>query len=197
MTIYDISQEVFSCRVYPGDPAPEKRMLSRIEDGAVCNLSAFSMCAHNGTHIDAPLHFLSDGKAVDQIDLQATVGLAYVWEHSGSILYEDAKRILETARAEDPQAAKRILIKGKATLTEEAAELFAASGILLFGNESQTVGPEDSPMQVHLTLLSREVILLEGIVLEKVPEGVYLLCAAPLNLSGADGSPCRATLIKL
>ena len=197
MTIYDISQEVFSCRVYPGDPAPEKRMLSRIEDGAVCNLSAFSMCAHNGTHIDAPLHFLSDGKAVDQIDLRATVGLAYVWEHSGSILYEDAIRILETARAEDPQAAKRILIKGKATLTEEAAELFAASGILLFGNESQTVGPEDSPMQVHLTLLSREVILLEGIVLEKVPEGVYLLCAAPLNLSGADGSPCRATLIKL
>ena len=197
MTIYDISQEVFSCRVYPGDPAPEKRMLSRIEDGAVCNLSAFSMCAHNGTHIDAPLHFLSDGKAVDQIDLRATVGLAYVCEHSGSILYEDAIRILETARAEDPQAAKRILIKGKATLTEEAAELFAASGILLFGNESQTVGPEDSPMQVHLTLLSREVILLEGIVLEKVPEGVYLLCAVPLNLSGADGSPCRATLIKL
>ncbi len=197
MTIYDISQEVFSCRVYPGDPAPERRMLSRIDEGAVCNLSAFSMCAHNGTHIDAPLHFLDDGKAVDQIDLRATVGMAYVWEHSGSILYEDAKRILETARAEDPQAAKRILIKGKATLTEEAAELFAASGILLFGNESQTVGPEDSPMQVHLTLLSREVILLEGIVLEKVPEGGYLLCAAPLNLSGADGSPCRATLIKL
>ena len=72
----------------------------------------------------------------------------------------------------------------------------AASGILLLGNESQTVGPQDAPMAVHLALLSREVVLLEGIRLADVDEGVYLLNAAPINLSDTDGAPCRALLIK-
>ena len=79
--------------------------------------------------------------------------------------------------------------------TEEAAKVFAEAEILLLGNESQTVGPEDAPMAVHLILLGADVILLEGIRLAAVSEGVYLLNAAPLNLSGADGSPCRAVLI--
>ena len=67
--------------------------------------------------------------------------------------------------------------------------------MLLLGNESQTVGPVDAPMAVHLTLLGAGVILLEGVRLEKVPEGIYLLNAAPLNLAGVEGSPCRAMLI--
>ena len=69
------------------------------------------------------------------------------------------------------------------------------SGILLLGNESQTVGPESEPMAVHKILLSVNVALLEGIRLSDVSEGVYFLNAAPLNLAGADGSPCRAVLI--
>ena len=82
-------------------------------------------------------------------------------------------------------------------MTAEAAEVFAEAGIDLIGNESQTVGPEDSPMAVHLILLGAEVVLLEGIRLAAVEEGVYLLHAAPLNLGGAEGAPCRATLISL
>ena len=81
MKIYDISQEVFSCQVYTGDPAPEKQVLSSIEKGDLYNLTAFSMCAHNGTHIDAPFHFIRDGKTVDEICLDAFVGKAYVAEH--------------------------------------------------------------------------------------------------------------------
>lgn len=73
--------------------------------------------------------------------------------------------------------------------------MFAESNILLLGNESQTVGPENAPMEVHLILLGAGAVLLEGIRLAKVSEGVYFLNAAPLNLSGADGSPCRAVLI--
>ena len=60
MKIYDISQEVFSCAVYPGDPKPEKQRLCSTAAGDLYNLTAFSMCAHNGTHIDAPFHFLGD-----------------------------------------------------------------------------------------------------------------------------------------
>ena len=67
----------------------------------------------------------------------------------------------------------------------------------MIGNESQTVGPEDGPMAVHLVLLGAEVVLLEGIKLSAVPDGVYVLNCAPLNLTDTDGAPCRAILMDL
>ena len=190
MKIYDISQEVFSCAVYPGDPVPEKQVIYATAKGDLYNLSSFAMCAHNGTHIDAPFHFLHNGKTVDQMDLTHFVGDCYIARHEGDVTAEDARDILRRANG-----VQRILIGGKATVTAESAEVFASSGIKLLGNEGQTVGPEDAPMQVHLILLRREVALLEGIVLTDVPEGHYFLSAAPLNLGGCDGAPCRAYLI--
>ena len=191
--LFDISQEVFSCHVYPGDPAPVMIPQMRISEGAVCNLSSVSMCAHNGTHVDAPFHFIRGGKTIDQIPLDSFTGDCWVARHEGVVSAEDATEILQKAKTAG--AAQRILIAGKATVTEEAARVFAAAGILLLGNESQTVGPEDAPMAVHLILLGAEVILLEGIVLKDIPEGKYFLNAAPLQLGGTDGAPCRAWLM--
>ena len=197
MKIYDISQEVFSCQVYPDDPMPEKKVIKSIENGEMYNLSAFNMCAHNGTHIDAPFHFIKDGKTVNEICLESFVGMAYVAEHHGVVTGKDAADILKKAKKQDPESAKRLLLKGDVEVSLEAAKVFASSDILLLGNEPQTVGPQNAPMEVHLVLLGSNVILLEGIRLSDVSEGVYFLSAAPLNLSGADGSPCRAVLIAL
>lgn len=191
MKLYDISQEVFSCQVYPGDPKPEKQTLSATEKGDLYNLTAFSMCAHNGTHIDAPFHFLHQGKTVEQMSLHTFVGDCYVARHEGELTGADAAAILQKA-----EGLPRILIAGPAVVTPEAAEIFANSGICLLGNESQTVGPEDAPMQVHKTLLEKDIALLEGVVLTAVPEGRYFLSAAPLCLAGADGAPCRAYLLQ-
>ena len=141
MELYDISQEVFSCKVFPGDPSPEKETILSIKNGDVCNLTAFSMCAHNGTHVDAPYHFLDDGNTIDKVDLDRFIGYAYVAEHSGDITAEDAQKIIEAAKTSDLRSAERILIKGKATVTKEAAEVFTESQLKLFGNESQTVVP--------------------------------------------------------
>ena len=196
MKIYDISQEVFGCQVYPGDPMPEKKELKSMEKGEVYNLTAFRMCAHNGTHIDAPRHFIKDGKPVDEMSLEAFIGMAYVVEHSGVVTDNDATEIIEKAKKHNEEAAKRILIKGDVEISLEAAKVFASSNILLLGNEPQSVGPQNAPMAVHLALLSADVILLEGIRLAEVSEGIYFLNAAPLNLAGADGSPCRAVLIE-
>ena len=196
MKLYDISQEVFGCAIFPGDPSPEKKVVMSIKDGAVCNLTEIKMCAHNGTHVDAPYHFYSEGKTIDQVALERFIGRAYVAEHNGEIRAETAEGILKAARECDPASAKRILVKGKAVVTKEAAEVFAREKLLLFGNESQTVGPEDAPREVHLIMLGAEIVLLEGIRLAGVPEGAYLLHAAPINLGGSDGAPCRATLIE-
>ena len=191
MKIYDISQEVFSCAVYPGDPKPERQILSSTAAGDLYNLTGFSMCAHNGTHIDAPFHFLGDGKTVEQLDLSIFVGECCLARHQGDVSAQDAEEILKKA-----PGIPWILLGGSLTVTPEAAAVFSAGGICLLGNEGQTVGPEDAPMEVHKLLLSQNIALLEGIVLKDIPEGRYYLSAAPLNLFGSDGAPCRAYLIE-
>lgn len=194
MKLIDISQEVLSCNVFPGDESPKAEQVLSVEKGDVCNLSVLHMCAHNGTHVDAPFHFLNDGKTVDQMPLEAFVGECFVARHDGEVTAADAREILK--KAEAAGACERILIAGKATVILEAAEVFAEAGIRLLGNESQTVGPENAPMAVHKVLLAKEIVLLEGVVLTEVSEGKYFLSAAPLNFAGFDGAPCRAYLIE-
>ena len=197
MKITDISQEVFSCTVFPGDPRPERIKLNTINSENIYNLTAFTMCAHNGTHVDAPYHFYEDGKHADELALDALVGKCFVTFANGDLYADEAGKIMKKAKAEDAEAAKRILIGGNVCVTLEAAKVFASEGILLIGNESQTIGPEDAPAAVHYELLKKEIVLLEGLRLNGVKEGVYLLNSAPLNLAGSDGAPCRAILIEL
>ena len=196
MKIFDISQELFTCTVFPGDDQPKRKVLERIEDGNLCNLTGFYMCAHNGTHVDAPFHFYKDGKTIDEVSLDKFVGKCYVTFCSGPVSEKMAKDIINKAKNEDEEAAKRILIGGDMFITSEAAEVFAKEGIYLIGNESQTVGPLEAPAKVHYILLKAEVVLLEGIRLNGIKEGVYLLNATPLNLGQSDGAPCRAILIE-
>ena len=192
--LIDISQEVFSCATYPGDPEPEICRMESMKAGDLYNLSSFSMCAHNGTHVDAPNHFLEHGKTIDEIGLDVFVGPCYVARCDGEVKKSEAEKILEKANL--VHAGNRILLAGDIVVTEEAAEVFANAKVKLIGNESQSVGPVEAPMSVHLILLRAEVVLLEGIVLENVEEGKYFLSAAPLNLAGCEGAPCRAYLIK-
>lgn len=192
--IIDISQEIRNCKVYPGDPKPIVTKLSDISKGDMYNLSSFSMCAHNGTHVDAPSHFIKNGKSIDMIPLERFVGDCIVISTNNLITKDVALEILTKAKFEGVD--QRILIKGDGVVSEEAASLFAENNIWLIGTESQSVGPADSPKKVHEILLSKNVVLLEGINLKNVCDGVYFLCAQPLNIEGIEGSPCRAILIK-
>lgn len=192
--IIDISQEIRNCKVYPGDPKPIVTKLSDISKGDMYNLSSFSMCAHNGTHVDAPSHFIKNGKSIDMIPLERFVGDCIVISADSLITKDVAVEILTKVKFEGVD--QRILIKGDGVVSEEAASIFAENNIWLIGTESQSVGPADSPKKVHEILLSKNVVLLEGINLKNVCEGVYFLCAQPLNIEGIEGSPCRAILIK-
>ena len=147
MKVYDITQELLGSVVFPGDPVPERTMLKRIADGDICNLSYLKMCAHNGTHVDAPFHFVAEGLTIDQVPLRTWIGPAYVAAFEGIIGTPDIRRILDqmdgaAASADAPLRAgskdpvKRLLIKGKATLSYEAAEVLAQTDLVLFGNES-------------------------------------------------------------
>ncbi len=191
--VIDISQELFSCQVFPGDPAPAYQRIRSIPDGDGCNLTTLSLCAHNGTHIDAPFHFFQDGRTVDALEPEIFAGPAYVATYEGAVTAEAAQRICAKARACGADA--RILLRGHTVVTAASARVFAGSGLRLIGNESQTFGPENSPAEVHHILLGAGIVLLEGIRLGAVADGRYLLCALPLKLAGCDGAPCRAVLM--
>lgn len=215
MKIYDITQEVFSCNVFPGDPEPKTEQVLKISEGAICNLTKIEMCSHNGTHLDAPKHFFEDGMAIDEIPLEKFVGPAYVVEHSGELSGQQAEEVIKSVGESitEPDGVSnaevcsslKLLFKKKdgdanaqnTVISLDAAKVFNQYGVELVGVESQTVGPEDAPAEVHYELLGREVILLEGIVLDEVPKGRYFLSAAPIKLGGSDGAPCRAVLIDM
>jgi len=189
MKIYDITQELFSGRVYPGDPAPAYERVLKISEGAPCNLTSVTMGAHNATHMDAPFHFYDSGKTIEQLDLSRCIGPCSVRDFSEYVEEENLSKVLDTCH-------KRLIMKGNSEVTLELAKLFNRYGIILVGVEGQSVGPADSPMPVHLELLGTDVVLLEGLVLDEVPVGDYFLSAAPIKLGGSDGAPCRAILLK-
>lgn len=190
MKLYDIAQELFQSVVFPGDPKPTYQRNMQILSGDVCNLTEINMCVHNGTHMDAPYHFYQDGKTIDQIDLEKCVGKATVVTAAGILTAEKMLEILAYSE-------KRLLLKGEITITPEAAQIMSKEGVKLIGVEGQTVGPLETPKEVHLILLKDEIVILEGIRLQHVPDGYYLLSAAPINLGGSDGAPCRPILIEL
>jgi len=188
MNIYDISQELFSGRIFPGDSTPTLTKIRSIEAGDSYNLTDLQMCVHNATHIDAPAHFLPKGKTIEQIELSRCIGPASVIEFEGIITANIIReKIVNTE--------KRILFKGSGILTPDAATELNKLGIILVGTESQTVGNEENLAAIHLELLKKEVVILEGLVLKDVPAGSYFLFAAPLKLGGVEGAPCRAILI--
>ena len=196
MKIYDISQEVFSCKVYPGDDAPIAQPVKRMSNGDTYNLTNFSMCAHNGTHIDAPFHFFEDGNTVENIPLHKTIGYCYVVDFCGTLTSQHVQTILAQAKLAHNDAQLRILFKGDVRITEGSAQALANGNVQLVGVESQTVGDDANFVAVHKTLLKAQIVLLEGIVLNDVQQGVYFLCAQPLDLKGFDGAPVRAVLIE-
>lgn len=190
MKYYDVSQEVFSSNVYPGDPVPEFRRIQSIRNGNDCNLTYLKMCAHNGTHMDAPKHFMDNGRAIDELRPEEFMGMCQVFEYTGTLGAEMAYRI--TAELQE----NKILLKGDLIISEEAAGVFAKSNVKLLGVEGQTVGSEDITQKVHKILLGADMVIVEGLRLSDVAPGKYFLAALPLNLAGSDGSPCRVVLVQ-
>ena len=163
--------------VWPGDPEVRIGRVASIERDGV-NVTALSMCAHAGTHIDAPRHYFSGGASIDEMPPDVAVGPVRV---TGGLPF-------------DCRPGERILIKG-AVLTPEVAGHLARRGVSLIGVDSLSVGPEGKDGdEVHRVLLTAGVWVVEGLDLSAVEPGEYQLICLPLRIAGADGAPARAFL---
>lgn len=190
MKLWDITRELTAAPVYPGDAAPRLQQVQQLALGDICNLTNLSMCAHNGTHLDAPLHFIPDAPAIDGVDLTACCGPCRVVVFDGLLLGDEAERLVARYPAE------RLLFKGEMSVDTSAAYVLADAGLRLIGVEAQSVAIADRTAAVHRHLLGSDVLLLEGLDLSAVPEGEYLLFAAPLKIAGCEGAPVRALLVE-
>lgn len=190
MKIYDISKELFSTPVYPGDPAPGRTPFLEIEKGAVCNLTVLTMGSHNGTHLDAPKHFCREKGGVDTISLDKCMGMCKVAALEGEVGRGELEKLLA-------DGTRKLLLKGEILLTPECAQVMAEKRLDLIGVEGQTVGEGEGQILVHRILLSAEVVILEGLVLKDITPGSYFLAAQPLKMEGLDGSPVRPVLLDI
>ena len=192
MKIYDISKELFSAEVYPGDPVPFRADFASYNSTppSICQVSGIVMGSNSGTHLDAPLHFCPDGRDTADLDLERCIGKCRVVHAEGEILPGQMGEFLS-------DGVKRLLIRGNVVFGSETARVMCESGLWCIGVETMTVGTKESQIEVHQILLRHEVVILESLVLADVPEGEYFLSALPLRMAGGDGSPVRAVLMSL
>lgn len=191
MKIIDISNDLLTAEVYEGDPVPELAPVAEIKNGSTYNLNALYAGLHNGTHMDAPLHFLEDAPDISEVPLEACIGPCRVIEVSPGIITGE---LVENAF---PRGVERILLKGdgKAFIHETAAEAMAYYGCRLCGTDGLTVEPPHGTGQTHRAFLQENVVLLEGLNLSDAKNGEYFLIAPPVKIGGAEAAFTRAVLV--
>jgi len=174
------------------------------------NITQLSMSTHQGTHLDAPFHFLDDGRTVEQLDLSKCIGNALLVDLSHKkpkepLTVDDfahvADRIGEGTRLIyrtdwDAQFPQKHYFSDFPYMTIELAEWLAARRIAMIGMDVPTPNPTDFD-PVHKILLGAEIVIVEGLAnLLGVGQEEFFFMAAPLRIRGRDGSPVRALAMR-
>lgn len=210
MTIYDISLTISpDLPIWPGDPGLELEKFESMDKGAHANVTRISTSVHVGTHVDAPHHFINDGRTVEALSLEVLTGSCYVMQLPDGI---DAITSEVLERSEITPDMKRILFgtsnshlwaKGEkefqtdfVAITEDGADWLVERGVQLVGVDYLSVAPYGDSVATHKVLLEAGVVIVEGLNLSKVMRGFYDLYCLPLKIAGSDGAPARAILIQ-
>lgn len=203
--IWDISQPLRSdLPVWPGDTAFEHRRTWKMEAGSPVNVSALTLSTHSGAHADAPLHYEPTAPDIASVALEP---------YLGECLVIDARRsgaAIEVGDLPHLDSADRVLFRtferfphdvwdaDTAAIAPETIDWLAVQGVKLVGIDTPSIDPQDSKdMLAHKAVLRHDIRVLEGLVLDDVPEGRYELIALPLPVVNGDASPLRAILREL
>jgi arylformamidase len=192
---------------WPGSPAIQFERSLDLEKDDIATDTTLHFSVHTGTHVDAPLHFIRDGKSVDQIKLDVLIGETFV-----AVLPDEVESI--TADLLDklplPDQVNRLLLRTRnsylwqtrvsefqpdfVALTTDAAQWIVDQGIQLIGVDYLSVQRYCDGPETHQILLNAEVVIIEGLNLTEVSEGVYDLICLPIKLQGVEGAPARVIL---
>lgn len=205
-TIYDISMTIKEdMQVWKNY---EHKKMSITKDSTLqtgtTNESRINLNVHTGTHLDAPLHILADGAAIDAIPLERLVGPARVLDLTGASPSIGAEHLRPFAI----QPGEWILLKTKDSfndsgnfdrefvyLNAEGAAYLAERKINGVAIDALGIERDQPGYPTHKTLFQANILIVEGVRLKDVPPGNYTLVVAPLKLEGVDGAPARAFLL--
>ena len=193
--------------VYAGDAPMKFDFLHDMRKGDAFTLSAYSMGAHSGTHIDAPMHFVRDGASIEQIPLSALIGPARVIDIPDAVQAIDAAEL----NKHDWRGVPRVLFRTRSALrgwmssstfhrdfayiAPDAAKLLADAGLQLVGIDYISAEQFGAPAPLtHRTLLGRNIPIVEGLALDRISAGDYDLIVLPIKVGGHEGAPARAVL---
>lgn len=203
--IIDISPSISPrLAVFPGDEVFSRQVSLDMKQGDHLTLSSITTTLHIGSHTDAPSHYARDGASIDQRDLSLYLGPCQVVRMQK---LRPGQRIYPEDLAGKDISAERILFYTGSfheelwsedfnALSPELIEFLHKKGVVLVGIDTPSVDPASSKdLESHAALSRFDIAVLEGIVLEDVPEAFYTLIALPLKIEGADASPVRAVLI--
>ena len=192
--------------VFPGDTPFRRDVLLAFAQGDALELSSVRTTVHLGAHADAPSHYHPDGAPIEKRDLSRYLGLCEV----RSALVPPRTRVTPAHLGHTPVRAPRLLIRTGtfpqpnawtndfAALSPELVDWLGGQGVLLVGIDTPSVDlADDAVLLSHAAIYRHDLAILEGLVLDGVPDGLYLLVALPLPLVGADASPVRAILVAM
>lgn len=190
---------------WPGDPECHIKRVSRMEDGAVCNLTHISMSAHTGTHMDAPRHFIADGRTMEQMPFEAVIGRCRVYELDceDQITADDLKklrlvpgqRVLFKTRNSTRSWAMNEFDKDFVSIRQDAAQYLVEQQVMTVGVDYLSIGGFNKDgVETHQIMLGAGIWVIEGLNLAEISDGYYELICLPIKLEGADGAPCRVVL---
>ena len=208
MKIYDVTVAIREqMPVWEGDPPVVIRGERALAAGDGANVSSLCFGAHTGTHVDAPNHFIEGTRWVDELELEKLIGPCRVVEIDGSVVAIGPEHLSELGGVE------RLILKTRNSafwntpedgfrkdftyITPEAARAIANAGLKLIGIDYLSIeAPGAVGHPVHVTLLEKEVVILEGLDLREVAAGDYELVCLPLKYVGGtgDGAPARTIL---
>jgi arylformamidase len=208
MSYYDITVTLSpDLPVWPSDAQIEFERTSDMAAGAKANVTRIALSAHTGTHLDAPLHFIGDGKDVTTLALETLIGPAQLVEATDVDVIDAT--VLDSLSI--PTGIERLLIKTRnsqlwseaeatfrtdfVAVTESGAVWLVEHGIRLVGVDYLSVAPYGDSARTHVILLQAGVIPVEGLNLSAVQPGRYQLICLPLKLAGCEGAPARAVLV--
>lgn len=203
--IWDISQRLRpGLPVWPGDTVFEQARTWQMEEGSPVNVSALTMSTHTGAHADAPLHYSETAPDIASVDLEPYLGECLVVDA------RDVGALIEVGDLPHLHSADRVLFRtfeqfphdrwdeDTTAIAPETIHWLAVQGVKLVGIDGPSIDPQSSKtMDAHKAVLKHDIRVLEGLVLDDVPEGRYELIALPLPIEGGDASPVRAVLREL
>ena len=203
--LWDISQPLRpDLPVWPGDTEFAFERTWRMEDGLPVNVGRMTMSTHSGTHADAPLHYAADGADAATMELDPYIGECLVVDARG------VSNAIDVADLPHLGSADRVLFRTWGAFPHDAwrsdwlpvapetIEWLALQGVKLIGTDAPSLDPQESKtMDAHKAVLEHDMRILEGLVLDDVPEGRYELVALPLKVGGGDAGLCRAILREL